>query len=176
MRKSFIWSAPICVLATVLALTAPGTATASVTRPVSQSAYTTFPGRLYGVVAVSARDVWAVGLRPNSSLIVHWNGADWSQSVAGPGYFIGVADSSARDVWAVGGTNWFSPTQPFAEHWNGSSWTQARTPSPAGGGLFDGVAVTSPTNAWAVGDAGPGPGVPSATNPLVEHWNGTSWS
>jgi len=128
------------------------------------------------VAAISADDAWAAGLGANGSLIVHWNGRAWSQSLAGSGYFNGIAASSARDVWAVGGTNWFSPTQPLAEHWNGKAWAHVATPSPAGGGLFDGVAVTSPTNAWAVGDAGPGPGVPSATNPLVEHWNGTSWS
>lgn len=176
MKKALIWSAPICALATGLAFTMPGTATAAVTRPASQSAYTTFPGRLYGVVAVSARDVWAVGLQPDSSLIVHWDGAAWSQSLAGPGYFVGVAASSARDVWAVGGTNWFSPTQTFAEHWNGSSWTRVRTPSPASGGYLNAVAATSPRNAWAVGLAGPGPGVPSPTTPLIEHWDGKHWT
>jgi hypothetical protein len=176
MKKAFIWSAPICALAAGLAFTMPGTAAAAVTRPASQSAYPTFSGRLYGVVAVSARDVWAVGLHPDSSLIVHWDGRTWSQSLAGQGYFIGVAASSARDVWAVGGTSWFSPTQTFAEHWNGSSWTQVRTPNPAGGGMFTAVAATSPRNAWAVGLAGPGPGVPSPATPLIEHWDGRHWT
>jgi hypothetical protein len=176
MKKAFIWSAPVCALVTGLALTLPGMATASVTRPASQSAYTTFPGRLYSVMAVSARDVWAVGLSPDGSLIVHWDGDGWSQSLAGLGFLTGVADSSARDVWAVGGTNWFSPTQTLAEHWNGSSWTQVPTPDPPGGGDFSAVAATSPQNAWAVGLAGPGPGVPSPTTPLIEHWDGTRWT
>jgi len=153
------------------------TATAAAARPASPAAYTTFPGRLYSVAAISARDVWAAGLTPNSSLIVHWNGSAWSQSVAGAGYFEAVAASSARDVWAVGGTNWFSPSQTFAEHWNGSSWSHVATPNPAVGGYFADVAATSASNAWAVGLAatgGPGSGSPVA--PLIEHWNGKHWT
>jgi hypothetical protein len=175
--RAIAWSLMICALATGLAFTVPGVAaTAAVTRPASRSANTTFPGRLYSVAAISANDAWAAGLGADSSLIVHWNGSAWSQSLAGPGYFIGMAASSARDVWAVGGTNWGSPTQALAEHWNGKAWTRVPTPSPAGGGLLNGVAATSPQNAWAVGDAGPGPGIPSATKPLIEHWNGKTWT
>jgi hypothetical protein len=156
-----------------LALAIPGV---PATAAPSQGGYTTFPGRLYGVHAISASNVWAVGLTPDSSLIVHWNGSAWSQSLAGPGYLESVTASSARDVWAVGGTNWFSPTQTLAEHWNGSSWEQIATPSPAGGGYFLGVAADSASDAWAVGLAGPGPGIPSPTTPLAEHWNGHRWA
>jgi hypothetical protein len=178
VRKARAWSLLICALAAGLAFTVPGpAATAAVTRPASQQAYTTFPGRLYSVAAVSADDVWAAGLSsPGGSLIVHWDGSAWSQSLIGPGYLEGVAASSARDAWAVGGTSWFSPNQTLAEHWNGKTWTKARTPSPAGGGAFNAVAVTSVDNAWAVGQAGPGPGIPSATTPLIERWNGRTWT
>ncbi len=177
MKKALSWSVPFCAVAIGLALTVPGTvATAAVTRPASPSGYATFPGRLYGVAAISANDVWAVGLEPDSSLIVHWNGSAWSQSLAGSGYFEGVAASSPRDVWAVGGTNWFSPSQPLIEHWNGSSWTQVATPSPAGGGYLTSVAATSASNAWAVGLVGPGPGGGGPSAPLIEHWNGKHWT
>jgi hypothetical protein len=176
-RRAIAWSLTICALATGLAFTVPGTTAATAaTRPASPSAYTAFPGRLYSVAAISANDAWAAGLGTSGSLIVHWNGRAWSQSLAGSGYFNSVAASSARDVWAVGGTNWGSPTQTLAEHWNGKTWAQVRTPNPAGGGLFNGVVATSPRNAWAVGDVGPGPGIPSATKPLIEHWNGKTWT
>jgi hypothetical protein len=174
--RALAWSLLTCALAAGLAFTGPGAAaSAAVAGPASGSAYTTFPGRLYSVAAISASDAWAAGLGASGSLIVHWDGSAWSQSLAGQGYFQDVAASSGRDVWAVGGTSWFSPTQTLAEHWNGTSWARVSTPSPAGGGIFDGVAVTSPQNAWAVGDAGPGPGIPSATTPLIEHWNGKTW-
>ena len=53
--------------------------------------------------AISADDVWAAGLSsPGGSLIVHWNGSAWGQSLIGPGYLEGVAGSSAANVWAVG--------------------------------------------------------------------------
>lgn len=85
-------SASVCALAGSLALAVPGAAaTAAVARPASQAAYRTFPDRLYGVKAISATDVWAVGLAPTSSLILHWNGRAWSQShpLAGLGYYNG---------------------------------------------------------------------------------------
>ena len=174
--KKAVNRAVMCALAIGLAFVVPGTmATAAVARPVPQAGYTTFPGRLYSVAAVSANNVWAVGLEPSNSLIVHWNGKTWSRSLTGPGYFESVSASSPGNVWAVGGTNWFSPTRPLAEHWNGSSWTKVAVPNPAGGGLLNAVAATSASNAWAVGSVGPGPGGPPAS-PLIEHWNGTRWT
>jgi hypothetical protein len=140
------------------------------------AAAATFSGRLYSVAAVSPTDAWAVGLHPNSSLIVHWNGHSWTQSLAGAGYYNGVAADSADDAWAVGGTNWFSPARTLAEHWNGTSWTRVPSPTPAGGGIFAAVTATSPTNAWAVGRTGGGPGVTGVFKPLIEHWNGTTWT
>ena len=176
MKKVLAWSLSICAAAAGLALTVPG-AVANASGPgAAKIAAPAFPGRLYGVVATSGHDVWAVGLNGSGSLIARWNGRTWSQSLTGPGYFIGAAASGPRDVWAVGGTNWFSPTRPLAEHWNGSSWRQAATPDPAGGGYFSAAAATSPSNAWAVGLVGPGPGVSSPATPLIEHWNGRAWT
>ena len=141
--------------------------------------FTTFPGRLYSVAATDANNVWAAGLHPDSSLIVHWNGTAWTQSFSSSlGYFIGVATDSRTDAWAVGGTNWFSPTSTLIEHWNGSGWTRVPSPSPDGGGYLNGVTAISRTDAWAVGlIASGGPGNSGATTtPLIEHWDGTAWT
>jgi hypothetical protein len=139
--------------------------------------YLCVPDRLYGVAGTSAGDVWAVGLMPTSSLIMHWNGSSWAVSYDQPvGYFLGVSAVSATDAWAVGGTSWWNPSQTLAEHWDGTSWTQVATPVQGGSAIFGGVAATSATNAWAVGDIGPGPGVPASASPLIEHWDGTAWS
>ena len=140
--------------------------------------FTTFPDRLYSVAATDAHNVWAAGLRPDSSLIVHWNGTAWTQSLSNPlGYFIGVATDARTDAWAVGGTNWFSPTSTLIEHWNGTGWTHVPSPSPDGGGYLNGVTAISRTDAWAVGlIASGGPGNSGATTtPLIEHWDGVSW-
>ncbi len=179
--KAHGWSLSICCLslcagAATLALTLPQAATAAITRPASATAYPAVPDRLYSVAAISANDVWAVGLYPTGWLALNWNGSTWAQYEASPGYFNGVGASSASDVWAVGGTNWFSPSQTLAMHWNGKTLTRVPTPNPPGGGEFSDVAATSPDNAWAVGLAGPGPGIPSPTTPLIEHWNGNAWT
>ncbi len=72
---------------------------------------------LTGVSAVSARNVWAVGYACTiahcgvgnvyRTLVVHWNGKDWSQAAsANPGSSFNdvraVSAVSARDIWAVG--------------------------------------------------------------------------
>jgi hypothetical protein len=68
-------------------------------------------GRLTGVTALSARDVWAVGWSRGPALILHWNGVRWQRVlVAGlPGGVAlnAVAGSSpamcGRPAWPVAG-------------------------------------------------------------------------
>jgi hypothetical protein len=183
-KKSFRWAPPLCAVAAALtlgALAVPASATENGAPTATAGAPTvaspSFPGRLYGVTAISPNDVWAVGLTNGGTLELHWNGSTWAEYPVATenGYFDGVASTSAKDVWAVGGTNWFSPSQTLADHWNGRSWTRVSTPNPPGGGYFNAVATTSASNAWAVGLVGPGPGVPASTTPLIEHWNGKHW-
>jgi hypothetical protein len=139
--------------------------------------YLSVPDRLYSASGTSDSDVWAAGLMPSSSLIMHWNGSCWSVSYDEPvGFFYGVSAVSTSDAWAVGGTSWWNPSQTLAEHWDGTSWTVVPTPIEGGSALFNAVAATSAANAWAVGEIGPGPGVPAAASPLIEHWDGSAWS
>jgi hypothetical protein len=175
MKKALCWSVSMCAVAGSLALAVPGTATAG-SRPGVMALGPAFGGRLYGVSTPDSHNVFAAGLNDSGSLIVHWNGSRWSQFNPHVGFLIGVAGSGPRDQWAVGGTDWFPPTNTMAWHWNGSSWRRVATPNPAGGGFLNAVAATSPSNAWAVGQTGPGPGVPSPTAPLIEHWNGRHWT
>ena len=125
---------------------------------VAHSTTRAFIQRLYGVTTLSRSDAWAVGLTPDSSLILHWNGRAWSQSQAGAGDYIGVGADSATDVWAVGGTNRFSPTQTLAEHWNGTAWARVPSPSPACGGPARWPPSRPPTrgrSAWPAGAGRP---------------------
>jgi hypothetical protein len=69
------------------------------------------PG-LYGVLAISTDDIWAVGAMStanftNRNLVAHWNGASWRNVPSPNGYYgqnslSAVAATSAVDVWAVG--------------------------------------------------------------------------
>jgi hypothetical protein len=145
---------------------------------------------LYGVDALSANNVWAVGLfqrRPPSgsrTLIEHWNGTSWHRvpspnpSTNGFGSILrGVSAVSADDVWAVGYDDPPGPAvvHPVAMRWNGGSWSTIRTPVRQDANrIFVGVSAANPSSGWAVGSTGPSDF--SRLRPLVEHWNGRRWN
>jgi hypothetical protein len=174
-RKHFRHVCATAVAGLALSAVAPGVAADAATTATSAGAYV--PGRLYNVAALSASDIWAVGLNPSGSLIMHWNGTAWTSS-SEPGFLEGVAVTSPDNAWAVGGSNWFDPNAAVIYHWNGSDWAPQPSPNPPSGGYFLGVAAASASDAWAVGQTGPGPG--EGTGPsdrtLIEHWNGTAWT
>ncbi|MDA8320156.1 MAG: hypothetical protein M0030_10185 [Actinomycetota bacterium] len=140
---------------------------------------TTADGDLWGVTALSATNVWAVGDTLGRPLILHWTGTAW-RTVRPPagwsgysGYWRSVAGASARSVWAVTSSPCpsCSSTQGGIYRWNGSAWKLAgRTgaPSSADAGGLTAVAASSSTSAWAVGLTTPG-------SALIMHWNGTAW-
>jgi hypothetical protein len=139
-----------------------------------------------GVSAVSAHNAWLVGgqcpdqcAKPETTLILHWNGAAWSQ-VASPNpagkvnFLSAVSASSSADAWAVGSTCTISTGDcvPLLLHWNGKAWARAASPAPGLSDSLEAVATISPGDAWAVGRACD----PGCYEPLVMHWNGTKWS
>ena len=77
-----------------------------------------------------------------------------------------------------------APTAPIsftsttvAEHWDGTSWQIVPTPNPPGATFssLNGVSCPRPSICFAVGDYGTDPNSPVA-RPLIELWDGTSWS
>jgi hypothetical protein len=123
-------------------------------------------GSLSGVAAVSANNIWAVGMGPS---IKHWDGNNWSvidspPSPTGIGTLSGVAVVSNNDVWAVG-VSMFS-SFPIIEHWNGINWSIVPSLGYGDSGL-DGIAVVSANDIWAVG---------TSSSTLIEHWDGSTWS
>jgi hypothetical protein len=136
---------------------------------------------LYGVAAISANDVWAVGSYFNTStnlseqlLSMHWNGAAWSivptPTVNDGGTLYGVDAVSTSDVWAVGySLVGLTGRNTLALHWNGSSWSVVPTPNFADEQLR-GVTALSSTQVWAVGYFGDGPST------RIIRWDGTAWT
>lgn len=133
-----------------------------------------------GVVALAANNVWAVGDN-GSTLIEHWGGSAWSvvpsPSPSMNGDFLkGVSAVSANDIWAVGFTpnNNSNTSQTLIEHWDGHSWKVVSSPNVGTlPNTLSGVKAIASNNVWAVGDT-----LDTQTNieqPLVEHWDGTSW-
>jgi hypothetical protein len=141
----------------------------------------TTAGWLNAVTAISAANVWAVGHVPGAGLVMHYDGTSWTQvTVAAPSPSTGweltaVAATSASDVWAVGDASNGSAQHAIVEHFNGTSWSVTEAPDQSGFPLnaFVGVAALSPANVWAVGYSSPGN---ATSTPLVEHFDGTSWT
>ena len=134
---------------------------------------------LLGITALSHDNVWAVGDISTSSgsqsLIEHWDGSQW-QVISNPvlsgttNFLNAVSADSAHDVWAVGA----SDSSTLIEHWDGSSWSVVPGANPgSNGNELWGVSAISANDAWAVGDYRD-----SNFNelPLIEHWDGSSWS
>ena len=142
---------------------------------------------LYGIAAVTANDIWAVGyiqvgFSAQQPLTMHWDGSSWSlvlsPSTAPNNQDIlwSVTALSASDIWAAGySTDAVSGQyRTLIEHWNGSAWTIVPSPNPAGSiyNFVWGIEAVSPNDIWIMGRAYDGNTYPT----LIEHWNGSAWS
>lgn len=140
---------------------------------------------LFQVAAVSANNIWAVGSYSTGRvqpLFEHWNGSSWSiiQSPTLPSdenVMSGVAAVSANDVWAVGTSVVNLPVfkaRTLVEHWDGSAWSIVTSPNPwPENNTLASVVALSASNVWAVGGMNTGT---MESKPLIEHWNGKTWS
>lgn len=142
-------------------------------------------GEFSGVVALSRKNAWAVGVADGvgtssrcGALVEHWDGKRWSIAST-PNRclysFSAVAAISARDIWAAGGADGFGVAGVLTEHWNGRRWRAVPNPTDrshdARTHAFNeirGIAAVSRNDIWLVGDRDSGP--------LTEDWNGRSWS
>ena len=158
---------------------------------------------LFAVRAASPDSVWAVGNFDDGTgpgavtktMILHWDGTQWSQMISpSPGKAFNTLDAvrvvSANDVWAVGSFgNGSGATRSLIVHWNGTAWKRVKSPNPAVVNNLSWVTSTSATDVWAVGLVSstsalagrvlrPGTDVAARTDPrtFIVHWNGTSWS
>jgi hypothetical protein len=136
------------------------------------------------VSADSATDAWAVGSAqvegsPPTALIEHWNGTKWTRTATpslNGGWLYGVSAVSPTNAWAVGYyNNSKGDAQVLVLQWNGKSWSQApaANPNPNFSAFLESVSATSASNAWAVGYDLNRSG---ATQVLLLHYNGTSWT
>ena len=132
---------------------------------------------LFGVSAVSATDIWAVGRTYNGPLILHWDGTAWTQ-VDAPGAvgtsLNSVAAVSGTDAFAVGNT-FGAFSRPFVLRWDGTHWNQL-TLGAAKRGRADqvtGVSATSASDVWAVGTTTTWRHV--RRSPMILHFDGSSW-
>jgi hypothetical protein len=120
---------------------------------------------LYGVAAVSANDVWAVGSAGMKTLSLHWNGGSWSVfpapavgDNASNEVLVGVVALSSGNIWSAG--QFTVPLEGSAQHtltedWDGSTWTVAPSPNAdSSNNRLSGIAATPKGTLWAVGTTG----------------------
>jgi hypothetical protein len=183
LRLSAVAFAALAALALVAA---PGGAATDGGSRASRAAGTqALPGPLLGLEAVASNDVWAVGNRrhfdENIGLAEHWDGATWTE-VPTPAFgelsggLVAVSMSGPKDGWAVGnkGIKGFRDQQLVAEHWNGKKWSLSHAPDATFNDIFSDVSALSSDDVWAVGAFDTGG--TCRCDPLVEHWDGSSWA
>jgi hypothetical protein len=141
---------------------------------------------LYGVSCPSATACIAVGASELSlnftqiQLAEFWNGTTWSvmPNLANIGSeLLGVSCVSPTDCTAVGDQSDFSNGRSltFIESWNGTTWSTVPSPNTKSGDDFlSSVSCISATNCTAAGVRYPAK--LSGSSPLIESWNGKSWS
>ena len=157
----------------------PTPSTCQLSWSVVSSPYADSGSSIYGVAALAANDIWAVGYTPgqsfgqDSTYTMHWDGTHWS-TINSPTTFntilTAVAGTSPNDVWAVGysGDPGIS-TRTFVIHWDGTAWSVVTAPNPGSAtNTLQGVLALSPGNAWAVGS--------EEGHILLLHWDGSAWS
>jgi len=139
---------------------------------------------LYGVHAVSATDVWAVGhtftVTLEQTLALHWDGAQWTNvPTPHPSRFSrlrSVDASASNDAWAVGEIDRDFKQRTLTQHFDGTSWVTV--PSPNEGISVDymsSVSVAAPNDVWVVGYHIEVIGVDQPYQTSSFHFDGTQW-
>ena len=135
---------------------------------------------VWSLDGVVTDDLWAVGeYQADSgaryrSLLLHWDGAQWSHMEA-PHVRVGsnrlrvVAAVASDDVWAVGQVDdSAAEARTLILHWDGTIWSVVPSPNGAGSrNELKAVAAVTAYDVWAVGH--------SDSQSLVLHWDGAAW-
>ncbi|MFF1377596.1 hypothetical protein [Streptomyces sp. NPDC058308] len=128
-----------------------------------------------GLHAAATDDVWAVGTeagvggppgRPGNPVLVHWNGAAWSQ--VQPGFSVGsltgiAADAQGRAAW-ISGWNYQDQSRSTYLRRDGQGWAVVRGPAGTATApyLSDVTPVPGTAGFWSAGMTSPTPAPPTA--------------
>jgi len=153
------------------------------------------PGSQSPLMAVSSdpssSETWAVGYYLQSGtyrpLLERYNGSNAFIKASDPltvtgsveTRLFGVSVLSSNDAWAVG---WYKDSSnnrhPITYHYDGTNWTYQTTPEPSGSIVLPqllAVKAIASNNVWAVGSFAYS-ATPGQSEPLVMHWDGSSWT
>ena len=127
---------------------------------------------LTAITAVSASDIWAVGITHGKGVngyafAEHWNGSQWSivpipSLLKTEDYLYSITAVSSSDIWAVGQVL----HNGLVEHWDGTQWHIVKRPEVPNsyGTLLEGASALSDGTVWAVGVYYGPPGVYGPVN------------
>lgn len=145
------------------------------------------------VSAANAKDIWAVGYgSPKQSgafgpIVMHLNGADWTESSPNSGNdggsteLLNVDAVSPTSIWAAGFTANADNTELRAImlHSTGGAFTEADLEGTISGSSYselDSISAVSSTDVWSVGYTSGLVHNVDVIHPLVEHYDGKTWS
>jgi hypothetical protein len=140
--------------------------------------------QLQKVAMLSASDGWAIGddesFTPTRSVLLHYNGKNWTQVHVPGTALVGISMLSASDGWIVGNTATPSANpatqgqmtvSSFFLHYDGRSWTQTQTLNTTLGG----ISMDSASDGWAFGQT-----IdllhPENSQNLMWHYDGRQWT
>jgi hypothetical protein len=110
-------------------------------------------------------------------LTAHAAALEWTETPTEvPTGILYSVDSSAGATWTVGAAleGPYDDFRTLALRWDGARWNQTRQPVPDGR-LFD-VAVRAAHDVWAVGERSVDTGSGLMPKPMIQQWNGRSWT
>ena len=123
------------------------------------------------ITAVGTGDINTGGTIVRESDAFHFNGTAWSNMTIPANVELGpVLAFSATNLWSVNSNG-------DAEHFNGTTWTTTSLPIVTTQPQLDltSISGSSPSDIWAAGIAS-NEGLHRDFSPILEHFNGTSWS
>ncbi len=139
-------------------------------------------GELIGAACSGTTDCVSAGIGNNTLAIGQlWNGTTWAR--AAPKKPSGATVTELNGVSCPAGGAACESTGDFtnssasgalAEGWNGTAWALQATPAITGStfATLESLSCTTASNCWAVGVND----TSSGSDPLIEKWNGTTWS
>ena len=139
---------------------------------------------LYGVTAINANDIWAVGDVVNTAngllsfLFEHWDGTAWTATTVADGdsgFLLGASSDATNDVWAVGYSGFLDESsKTLVFRYDGTVWQQVKSANSGVADQLNAVTAIAPNDVWAVGSYFKAEHTPSLT--LIEHFDGSAWT
>ena len=129
-------------------------------------------GQITGLIAISARDVWAFG-NPVSGArgpgTWHFDGKSWRQADGLAGSVYRASAVSRRDIWAIGA----GQNSQFVLRYDGTTWRRVPTGRALAGVQVTDILARSNRNVWVAGDQEARSG---AVSLVLAHWTGRHWT